>query len=445
MLRAIDYVQLDPDTKAYLREVRRANGRGAPGVFEAKADARAAIALLAGLVVLPLFLWLGYSTNKAPWAAALIQTAGVMLGGWLIVYAVRRWTASIDRYAGRFVYFDPEHVFVGGGEEVRYARLDDATRAEPAGDTGVGFNTGGGDFVVPVPGRAVAQFVSDYYDALAHLRRTDGWWDGVTPATLGAIARYMVVNERVPVNLSEVSLEIDSMPDEVRPARHRPSGVLRYLLILAVGVGVYFAFLSTNQPLHDAGAFAAVNQTSPADLRHYLADPHTAAHHEEAKQKLAALYDKPIADVRANGTDPQTAEAFAKLLDTLRGPETPAVSLGVKDASAGAVGTSWADTLRTRLADGIGDAVGKEFVVFVRKPDDKPALLDLTYTTDGGQLVWTLEFRLTPDDEKPYHTASNTVAQATTNNSEAVYADVMKRMTGKTPAAPPAVQVGDDW
>lgn len=445
MLRTIDYVQLDPDTKSYLRQVRQAKGRGTPGVFEIKSDARGGWAFVIGLLVLPLFLWVGYSTNKAAWAAALIQTAGVMLGGWLVQYAVRRWTANADKYAGRFVYFDPEHVFVGHGEELRYARLGAGAVVEPAGDTGVGFNTEGGEFVVPVTGRPAAQFVSDYYDALTHLRQNaDGWWAGESPATLGAIARYMVVNERVPVNLSEVTLDVDAMPEEVRPARRRPSGVLRYLLLIAVGVGVYFAFQITNQPLHDAGAFAAVNQTSPADLRHYLADPNTATHHEEAKKKLATLYDKPIADVRAAGTDPALREAFATLLDSLRGPETPAVSLGVKDTSAAAIGT-WADALRTRLADGIGDAVGREFVVFVRKPDDKPALLDLTYTTDSGSLVWTLEFRLKPDDEKPYLSVRNTVTQASTSNSEAVYADVMMRMTGKTPAAPPAPQVGDDW
>src|SRR5438309_1120121 len=115
MLRTIDYTQLDPATKAYLRDVRRANGRGAPGVFAATPDSRPVWALLAGLAVLPLFLWVGYSTNKAPWAAALIQTAGVVLGGWLILFAVRRWMANADSFAGKFVYFDPEHVFVGAG------------------------------------------------------------------------------------------------------------------------------------------------------------------------------------------------------------------------------------------------------------------------------------------------------------------------------------------
>ena len=36
---------------------------------------------LAGLIVLPLFVWAGYSSNKPAWANAMIQTAGVLLGG----------------------------------------------------------------------------------------------------------------------------------------------------------------------------------------------------------------------------------------------------------------------------------------------------------------------------------------------------------------------------
>lgn len=442
MLRTIDYVQLDPATKAYLRAVRRANGRGSPGVFEATPDARAGLALLAGLVVLPLFLWIGYSTNKAPWAAAMIQTAGVVLGGWLIVYALRRWLASPDRYAGKFVYFDPEHVFVGRGEEVQYARLDPDATAKPDREA-VRVVTEDGTFAVPLSGRAAALAVADYYDALTHLRRRpDGWWAGESPAALGAIARFMVVNDRLPVNLSEVTLDIGEMPPEVRAARRRPSGVVRYLLIVAVGVGAYLAFNATNQPLHDEGAFAAVNQDSPADLRHYLADPHTAAHHEEAKTKLAALYDKPIATVKAGGTDEEVREAFATLLDSLRGPEIPAVSIAVTDATGNPL-SSWAETLRTRLADGIGEVVGKEFIVFVSKPDDKPALLALTYSTNQATPVWTLDFRLKPTDEAPYLSVRRVVGESNASTTEAVYADVMKRLVGKAPAAPPPPD--DDW
>lgn len=465
MLRTIAYSQLDPTTKAYLRAVRQAGGRGAPGVFDATTDSRPVWALLIGLVVLPVGLWLGYGTNKAPWAMALLQTASMMLGGWLILYAFRRWTAGLDRYAGRFVYFDPENVFVGQGEELMYARLGDDPAIEPAGDTAVKFRTENGEFTVPVASRTVALYVADYYDALSHLRGDEnGWWRGVEPAVLGAMARFMVVNERVPGNLSEVVLEIEDMPEEVRPARGRPSGILRYLLILAVGAGVYAGFAFTNQPIHDEGAFAAVNQSSPADLRHYLADPNTGAHHDEAKKKLNDLYDTKIRELNARAnTDAEVREGFTRLLDSLREPELPAVSLSVRDESKNAVGQSWSDTLRTRLADGIGTEVGKEYILLVRRPgdhpptattagepftpdtEDKPALIQLRYSADNGPISWTLEFRLKPTDEKPYLVVSRVVpADGSPLASEAVYADVMKKMLGNAPAPPPQLPL-DDW
>lgn len=450
MLRTIAYTQLDPATKAYLRAVRQSGGRGAPGVFHATSDARAIIALLVGLIVAPVFVCMGYGTNKAPWAMAMLQTAGVMTGGWLVLYAFRRWFAGLDNYAGKFVYFDPEYVFVGRGEELQYARLGDDPSAEPAGDSGVRFGAEGGQFVVPVPARSVALFVADYYDALSHLRRDaeGSWWSEASPAELGAMARYMVVNERVPSSMSEVTLEIEDVPEEVRPARGRPSGVLRYLLILAVGGLVYAGFTFTNKPLHDEGAFAAVNQTSPAELRHYLADPHTSAHHDEAKKKLADLYAAKRKELgnRVN-TDAEIRDAFLTLFGTLDGPEPPAVSIAVADRSDNPNGGSWANSLRTRLADGIGTEVGKEYIVFVQKPDDpgRWPLVDLSYGTDaGGKFTWTLAFRQTPTDETPYATFTRVLGEVNVTPSEAVYTDVMKKLLGNAPAAPPPLPVGDD-
>ncbi len=450
MLRTIAYTQLDPDTKAYLRAVRQAHGKSMPGVYDAGKDSRAGIAFFIGLVVVPLFLWLGYSTNKAPWAMALIQTAGVMLGGWLIVYAVRRWTAGTDRYAGKFVYFDPEHVFVGKGEDLDYARLDEETAAEPDGEAAVKLRTEAGVFSVPVPSRSTALYVADYYDALGHLRRgaAEGWWANVSGAELGAIARFMVVNERVPIDMSEVTLEVDHLPDEVRPARGKPSGLLRYLVILLVGGAVFAGFTFTNKPLHDEAAFAGANQTSPADLRHYISDENTEAHHAEAKQKLKDLYAAKRKELVARPTpEADVRDAFLTLFDSLDGPEPPAVSIQVTDASGNPTGTSWANTLRTRLADGIGTEAGKEYILFVEPPNEpgRWPLLQLTYTTlPSGQLTWTLDLRVKPTDEKPYATVTRLVGEVNTLPNEAVYADVMKRMLGNAPAAPPALPL-DDW
>lgn len=450
MLRTIAYSQLDPDTKAYLRAVRQAGGRGAPGLFHSSSDARAIIALLLGMVIAPLFVCMGYGTNKAPWAMALLQTAGVMLGGWLVAYAFRRWFAGLDRYAGKFVYFDAEHVFVGKGEELEYARLGEDPSVEPSGDAGVQFVTESGNFVVPVPSRSLALLVADYYDALDHLRRDeeDGWWHDASPAVLGAAARFMVVNERVPAAENEVTLEIEDAPEEVRPTRGKPSGILRYLLILAIGGMVYTGFMLTNKPLHDEGAFAGANQTSPAELRHYLGDPNTSAHHDEATKKLKELYAAKRRELsnRVN-TDAQIRDAFLTLFDTLDGPEPPAVSIAVTDKSANPTGGSWASSLRTRLADGIGTEVGKEYIVFVQKPDDptKWPLVDLSYGPDPtGKITWTLAFRRSPTDEKPDASFTRVLAEVNATTSEAVYTDVMKKLFGNAPAAPPPLPA-DDW
>lgn len=453
MLRTIDYADLDDDTKAYLREVRNSRGDGSPGVFRSGSAGQPMLALILGLVILPLFVWAGYSSNKNPWANAMLQTAGVMLGGWLIAYAVRRWTAHPDKYVGKFFYFDPAHVFLGQGEQLRYARLGDEVSAEPVGTSDVRFETDDARFQVSLPDHLTAVTVANYYDALDHLRQDEsGRWDDLSAAESGAVARYMVRNDSLPPNLAETDLAIEQVPEEVRPQRRGGLGFFRYLLILAVGAGVFSAFGSTNGPVQDKANFAAAaDATSPAKLRDYLWNPHNTAHADEVTKKLAELYDKPIADVRTKGTDAELKEGFVKLLDSLRGPDIPAVSLAVADKDGTGL-SSWAKDLRTRLADGIGNAVGKEFIVFVEKPADKPALVQVTYSAaNPSKLTWTIDFRLKPDDAAPYLsvTRSNTLTVANPNGvtlipTEAVYQDLMTRMVGAAPAAPPPLPL-DDW
>jgi hypothetical protein len=410
-----------------------------------------AVAFLIGLVILPLFVWAGYSSNKAAWANAMLQTAGVMLGGWLIVYAVRRWTASPDKYVGKFYYFDPLHVYVGEGEQLRYARLDEETSVAPVGSNGLRFENEDGRFDLTLPDRGSALYAANYYDAIDHLNADPERWGNLSAAQVGAVAKYMVRNEQPPGSLQEVDLDIDRVPEDVRPKRGGGAGVLRYLLILGVGAGVFFAFANTTGPVTDESNFVEAKGGGPVKLRDYLNNRHNTAHMDEATKLLAAQYDKPIADVRAKGTDPEIREGLAKLLDSLRGPETPAVSLRATDTGGGL--SSWAELLRTRMADGIGAAVGKEHIVFVKPPDEKPALIEIKYTTaDPKGLMWTIEMRLNPDDAQPYLSATrtNTLTAANPNGlpltpSEAVYQDVMTRMVGSAPAAPPPLPPEDDW
>lgn len=455
MLRTIEYAQLDDDTKTYLRAVRNSRGNGSPGVFLSGSAGLPVVAFLLGLVILPLFVWAGYSSNKAAWANAMLQTAGVMLGGWLIVYAVRRWTASPDKYVGKFFYFDPQHVYVGAGEQLKYARLDEETSVEPVGTNGLRFQNEDGRFDLSLPDRGSALYAANYYDAIDHLNADPERWGNLSAAQLGAAAKYMVRNEQPPASLQEVDLDIDHVPEDVRPKRGGGAGFLRYLLLLAVGAGVFFAFKTTNAPLQDAGNFAAAKAEAqagvPNKLRDYLLNSNNTAHREEAEKLYSSLYDKPIADVRAKGTDAELREGLVKLLETLRAPVTPAVSLRVTDTGGGL--SSWSDALRTRLADGIGTTVGKDYIVFVKPPDDKPAHIEIKYSTaDPKGVSWTIDMRLTPDDAQPYLTASRTNSLTVANPnglpltpSEAVYQDLLTRTVGSAPAAPPPLPVDNDW
>ena len=60
----------------------------------------------------------------------MLQTAAILMGGWLILYAFRRWLANTDNFAGWFFYFDPgRHVYIGEGETIRIAALPEIPKS----------------------------------------------------------------------------------------------------------------------------------------------------------------------------------------------------------------------------------------------------------------------------------------------------------------------------
>ena len=57
---------------------------------------------------------------------AMLQTAGFMLGGWLVVAAVRVWmSGKSGKYAGHFTYADPETLYQASGANVAVTTLAD--------------------------------------------------------------------------------------------------------------------------------------------------------------------------------------------------------------------------------------------------------------------------------------------------------------------------------
>ena len=476
MSETFDYAAIDAESKKYLGDVRRAGGRGAPGMYLSVLDKRPLWALLAGVVVLPLFLWIGYTSSKAPWATAMLQTAGILLGGWLIWFAVRRWMANADNYAGYFQYFDSEHAFIGAGETLRVFQIPPGAEVVPHGTNAVMVSTEMDEFAVPVQNRVFAERVADYYHALEWVRsREDGPFVGLESDEAGAVAKYMAEEDEAPPNVTEADLRIDTMTEQVRQNGRPKSGMLGILAWIGVGGGAFALFFSTNGMLQDNMAFAAARDnigkdssekfTGAQGLRDYLLNERNTRNRDEATALLSKLYDVPVGQVQRNpGADPQLRDGMVALLNSLRGPETPAVSIAVIDTESPMV-TSLSKGLRARFADGIATAVGKDLIAFGEPPTDKPALVTIRYSKNAdGSMAWTAELRLKPDDSTVFRAAGVTApvavstfqpspigfgppelpASETNASTEAIYQDVMMKMIGSAPGKPP-VFTNEDW
>jgi len=491
MLDTFSYEQLDPATKAYLRDVRAGKGRGAPGVFYGQGSARPVWALLAGLVIMPTFLGIASISTKGQWqlwaggpvinAAALLQTASILMGGWLILYAFRRWLASADSFAGWFFYFDPAHAYIGEGETIRIAALPSDTEISPTGQSSVQFITQHDGFTVLLPNRTQAAFVSDYYAAVDWVMgQREGRWAGIPLAEVGAVGRYLVEEDSEPPSIQDTGLQFNEIPEEVRAVRKPKSGILGYLAVIGVGVVLFGLFNTVNPGMQDDKAFEnAKAKTTSTDepemtgahaLRDYLLNERNTRHRDEATQLLAGLYDKPINKVKLTATDPDLKNGMVALLEGLRSPVLPVVSIEVSDKSnATQPNGPMANGLREMISDGIAKTVGKDMIAFVKKPEDLPnvpALIDLKYQpgTRAGSVDWWVEIRLKPDDAKPFALGKGTAtyfqagfggpafppiggfgqpAESTDPNeraamssamTEAIYKDVMMKMVGNAPA-----------
>ena len=475
MGQSFDYSALNSEAKKYLGDVRRAAGRGAPGIYMGQSDNRPIWAALLGIVVLPLFLWIGYTSSKAPWATAMLQTAGVLLGGWLIWFAVRRWFANTDSYAGYFQYFDSEHAFRGEGETIRVDQIPPDAEVVPHGTNAVLVRSEMDEYTVPVPNRVLAEQVADYYHALAWVRdRKDGPFVDLENDEAGAVAKYIAEEDEAPANVNEADLRIDTMTDRVTQKGRAKTGLLGLLLWLVIGGASYALFSSTNGGFQDDMAFNAAKGnigkesqekfTGAQGLRDYLLNPRNTRHRDEAAELLAKLYDPPIAQVKANpNADSEMRKGIVELLESLKGPDTPAVSISVVDRDAPMI-TNLQKGLRSRFADGIATAIGKDLIVFGEKPADKPALITILYTRNpSGSIDWTLQIRLKPDDSMVYQALGTTAAvtqptfqlqpqfgqpelpaSETDSTTEMIYSDVMFKLIGQAPAKPP-VFTNDDW
>ena len=385
------FQELDTETRDYLLAVHQAKGRGSPGIYVSVGNSKPMMGCILGpIIAIGVFVF-SLSSDKDAWAVALLQTAGVLLGGWLFVYAFRRWSNSGSvQYPGYFLVFDPLHIYEVMGENVRVTALRGVAGVEAIGTASAPqirfeFN-GQKPHVVTMPTVVSAELVETYYDALDRIER--GKVDAFANADVGeqgAAAVHVAMTEEFPANLGDINLEIPTVPLEPAKGNRAAGGIVGILAILVVGAAVFLLFWQSNQVVHDELAFENAKANGASGLRGYLIDPRNVRHREEAQTLLSHSYDSAVAKLRSNlpGTNPKLREAMSQLVDSLRTADQAVLSINVKLQGnlAGAAAEDHPQT-RQEIADSLARSIGTDKVAFVDAPPGKPAHIEVTYHTE---------------------------------------------------------------
>jgi hypothetical protein len=414
------FEELDDETRAYLQEVRERRGNRTPGVYVGGGNAWPVVAFILGPIIMLVSLSESFLSTKDAWAVAMLQTAGVMLGGWMVVYAFRRWFASPRRFVGFFTYFDPTHVYQAAGDTVTVTDVSDFSQVDVRHQYSSGtysgsrvtFDLDGRRWVVPVKGEARADLIEDYYRSLVKLEEHDDRkWRDLPAAELGGVAKYLATQEELPHDVTEVRLEVTGTPAEPKQASRAGSGLFRYVVILLISGLLFAGFWSVNDPVRDERAFEIAKGAGAPGLRGYLLDSRNTRHRDEAQAALSKLYDAPINKVQTGVKDATERDGLLAILNALREAPQPVVSIDVQEKDTPKANEIGKDArmnqLRTDLADAIATHLGKELIGFVRAPEGVPAHVELIYKiAEQGQdhrgplyqVRWQLRLRADPAD-----------------------------------------------
>ncbi len=412
------FVELDTETRDYLRTVSKRVGNKTPGVFVKVENYWPIIAFILGPIIGFVGVMIALFSSKNASAVAMLVTASVLLGGWLFVYALRRWLAASSKFAGFYTYFDPTHVYQVNGEEITVTDISEFDEVSLKHNTSNGqyssskltFNFGNdGRLGVPMKNLRRAEYVKSYYDAIEWLEtHDDKQWRNLPLHELGIVAKSVVASGDVPEEL-KIDSVVDSLPVEPQKTNRASGGMVPYIAILIAGVAIFFASMAMLSPIQDTLAFNDAKTRGAPGLRAYLLDDRNTRHRDEAKALMTTLYEPPIFRVKTNVKDEAVKARLVEILTGLREAGSPVLSLNVIEKSPpdlDMMAQSRTSTLRTDLADTLGTYIGTELVAFAVPPQDKNAHIELVYVIvpqedniGSYKVTWQLRLRTTPEGE----------------------------------------------
>ncbi len=437
--------ELDDDTIHYLRTVRELEGEGMPGIY---LDAGAAgiqnqwlfgCGAIGGVaLVFATFIMVVVGSLTDPVNTALLQTAGFLLGGWLVVAWVR---VLIGRqrsdYVGHFKFVDPLYVWHGTGrgiwvtpiEGLRSAYVDHNHNNE-GNYTGSNVTIRLGDEreVVTLKSMARAEQVTAYLEAVAELRdlspidrgyRAKGIADldeEEMLARVEALVRGEVVHDddRRGRRRADEHREVDAIP-EPHKVRTNVLGWWPYPAMFAVALVTFFTCKGVAGLQRDQAFYNEVKDKRPPDLRAYLVDPRNTRYRPEVQKKLDTFHEQAATRIRNSaGGSPELKNGVADIADGLKKTTTPIVLIGFKgthQAAPGQEGVFAGERLKTRqramskaLAEYLVLVIGDDLALYADAAGGAPPHIEIGYeikpvaagAESGYVCKWTVTLRGDP-------------------------------------------------
>jgi hypothetical protein len=421
MAETFVFEELDSATREYLIAVRDAKGEGAPGIFVPTSSAFAGCGCIGGPIIIIFTLvatltsWPKDLVYKEPGKLAMLQTAGLLLGGWLAIAGIRAMASKGGKTsAGNWIYVDSLYLYEACREQVTMTPLEDLVEATYTHNYNEGnyqnsvvrlVIEGAGSHTVTINNKAKAEQFTSFLNYLAWARGSEGGERGkLSAAKLGAMAKYVSLHDHEPKDSEDnfdfdlVDLEIDNVPEEhIREGQAAPS-ILPYVIIILSGVGIFFTMWKIVNPAVRDEAIAEVVLAEPVEpipLRAYLIDERNTRHRTEAIAKLEQVYARAIATLKSQsgGKDAELRDGFMKILDSVKGPEQATVSLKVTEEGGKAGGDKRTELLRNEV-------VGRPVPHWDEDSDQSTDPADY-FTAEGGILAQLA--RVLPPVSKPGH------------------------------------------
>lgn len=403
------FEELDQETRDYLLAARDRKGIGMPGIMIPTSFVMPWLSLIAGFAIITITIIMTFPPKKGPIPMALGQTAGFLLGGWMVVAAFRTWIAYRgNKAAGQFIYADPEFLYQCKGSivevydliNIRSARVTHNYNNNVYKNSVTEIRLKADEINLTLNNEELAGKLVMFLNAVVYMR--DGGNDGkekvlqeLPPSIMAAAALHVAHTGELPERLNDDGLEITFIP-RPKAENRKAFGLLGLFGTMAAGVGLFLFFFLTNPVIKQETEWDEL-KNQPMDfqvpqLRAYLADERNTSHREEAKTRLIDFYKKAATD-RVKGNDPGFTAAMARLITDLS-ERQPYISIAVRDKSQ-TPDEGKRKHLADYLADRLGATVGDTLVNFalLDKDVDFKAQIELEYTVNGTNIDYTIEIR----------------------------------------------------